>query len=305
MAQSPKEFADRLKGLSIFEGRVFGRLRLIYEEEATYRERARNYKGYWALSDAFKCFFLETIELTNGQRSKVTEPLSAFYGLMVPRLVSAFRYTCGAEHLAEFGYPLEAFTIQRNIFDLLVLTSAALQKFTDFYKLDGLDETAPSETRLDFKKVVKLRRKTERAVISKMLGADSGLSQSAQDELAVLNRLFDNEVHGARLSFAGAAGFLKGQDGLSVVPSFVERNLAMYLNRAWELEWMLHRLLPLLQPVGIMLPDSWADKWRALDDSFRYSVNEMTAQLGKAIGAAFVEFVDTKFPFDASSPFPL
>ena len=47
------------------------------------------------------------------------------------------------------------------------------------------------------------------------------------------------------------------------------------------------------------------DKWRIIDDSFEMTVNSLTAQFGKKIGAAIVELVKAKFPFNEQSAFPL
>src|ERR1017187_3877108 len=60
MALTPPEFIRRLTDLSQYSGQQFGRLQLLYVEENKYHQSARNYRGYWAFSDAFKCFFLET-----------------------------------------------------------------------------------------------------------------------------------------------------------------------------------------------------------------------------------------------------
>ena len=302
MAQTPPEFITRLTDLSKYDGNQFGRLQLLYEEENKFHQTARTYGGYWALSDAFKCFFLETTELSNAHaRPQVTAPLSEHYGLMVPRIVHAFRYICGAEHLAEYEYPLQALTVLRNIFDSLVLTSAALHKWTDFYSIEGVIPGEPFDPR----EALNLRRHTERAVRLRMTGADSGLSQTAQEDLLIVDRVYDHEVHGARLSLADATQYLRGQLGLSIVPKFEEKQMAAFFNRLSDIAWMLHRLLPLLQPPNIELPLPWAEKWRALDDSFRYFINELTAQLGKTVGASVVEFVEAKFPFNEHSTFPL
>jgi hypothetical protein len=138
-----------------------------------------------------------------------------------------------------------------------------------------------------------------------MTGAKSGLSQRTQDDLKLVDSVYDYEVHGAGLSLAGAVSYLKGWEGLTIVPKFDERQLAAFLNRMSEVEWMLHRLLPLLQPPFARLPVTWADKWRLIDDSFKYLVNELTAQLGKTIGASVVEFVESKFPFNEGSAFSI
>lgn len=151
----------------------------------------------------------------------------------------------------------------------------------------------------------KLRKDTEFEVRRKMTGSDSGLTQETRDELAQWDALFDFEVHGARLSLAGAQGWMKGQEPLPVLPRFEEMQFALFLNRYCEVGWMVHRLTPAIQPPGVPLPASWMEKWRVLDDSFEITVHSLTQQLEKKIGAAIVELVKTKFPFNEQSAFPL
>lgn len=77
MALSPEEFAKRLDAISEYDGIPYGRAHLLFDEEQKHQEAALRLTGYLALSDAFKCFFLETVELVNTVcRSKVTTPLS-------------------------------------------------------------------------------------------------------------------------------------------------------------------------------------------------------------------------------------
>lgn len=151
----------------------------------------------------------------------------------------------------------------------------------------------------------KLRKETEFEVRRKMTGSDSGLTPETRDELSKWDALFDFEVHGARLSFAGAQGWMKGQEPLPVLPRFEEKQFAMFVNRYCEVIWMVHRLTPAIQPPGVPLPAAWGEKWRVLDDSFEITVHSLTQQLGKKIGGAVVELVRAKFPFDEQSAFPL
>jgi hypothetical protein len=98
---------------------------------------------------------------------------------------------------------------------------------------------------------------------------------------------------------------LKGAEPLPVLPRFVDSAFAMFMNRFAEVGWMAHRLIPLVQPPGVPLPDPWKEKWRIIDESFGLTVESLTKQLGKNIGAAIVEFVKAKFPFNEQSQFPL
>jgi hypothetical protein len=205
MTDTIDQFLARLNVMSVYQGTPYGRVMiLLYPDQAKYRVAAERYKGYWALSDAFKCFFLETVELSNTHcRPQVAEPLSEHYGLMVPRLIHAFHYLCGAEHLASYGYPYPSLTILRNTFDSIVLTSAALQGLTDFYRIEGV---TPGGS-IDMKKIKKLRKDVEFAVREEMTGTKSCLAQTTIDDLKKMDELYDYEVHGARLSLTTAKDF--------------------------------------------------------------------------------------------------
>ena len=302
MPISPKDLVKRLELISEHEGVAYGRVHLLFDEEEKYGQAILQYKGYLALSDSFKSFFLETIESFNTEcRPKVKTPLSEFYTLFVSRLAHSFQSLCGAERVAIRGYPYHGYTLLRNVFDNLVLSSAALQKITDFYSIEGID---PKKS-FDPNAVRKLRKVTEFSVRDKMTGNQSGLTKQTLDELAQWDALFDYETHGALLSLTHAQGWLEGAEPLPVLPKFVDSAFAMFMNRFAEVGWMAHRLIPLVQPPGVPLPDGWKEKWRIIDESFEITVDSLTKQLGNNIGAAIVEFVKAKFPFSDQSQFPL
>lgn len=292
----------RLEAISEYKGTPYGRAHLVFEAEDEYAAAILKYQGYLALSDAFKCCFLETVELINTECGpKVKQQLSEHYASFVPRVSQSFRSICGAERLATRGYPYQAYTLLRNIFDNAVLTSAALQKITDFYSIEGV---TPNQD-FDPIEAKKLRKKTEFAMRKVMTGHKSGLTASTITELEQWDALFDLETHGARLSATTAMNWMKGQGGLPVLPKFDESAFAMFMNRYTEVGWMLHRLIPLLQPPDAPLSDAWKEKWQILDESFEQTVHSLTTQLGKPIGSAVVEFVNAKFPFSPKTVFSL
>lgn len=292
----------RLSVISEYKGTPYGRAHLVFEAEDEHAAAILNYQGYLALSDAFKCFFLETVELINTEcRPNVKHQLSEHYASFVPRVSHSFRSICGAERLATRGYPYQAYTLLRNIFDNVVLTSAALQKITDFYSIEGV----VPEQNFDPIQAKKLRKSTEYAIRKVMTGHQSGLTASTVTELEQWDSLFDLETHGARLSATNAMNWMKGQGGLPVLPRFDESAFAMFMNRYTEVGWMLHRLIPLLQPPDVPLSDAWKEKWQILDESFEQIVHSLTTQLGKPIGSAVVEFVNAKFPFSPETVFSL
>jgi hypothetical protein len=302
MAITPEEFVARLQSIAESNGVPFGRLPLLHQAEQAHALAVLNYKGYVALSDTFKCFFLETVEQINANiRPRVTAPLSEFYPIFVARLTHAFQSLCGAERLALSGYPYQAYTTLRNTYDNVLMGSAAVQGFTDFYRLEGVVPDQP----LDMVAVKRLRKKTEFEVQDIMVGVKSALSADTLTELKRWDDLFDFEVHGGRLSLAGSMDWMKGQGPLPVVPRFEESQFAMYLNRYCEIAWMVHRMIPLFQPPGLLIRAPWPEKWRVLDESFEATVHSLTQQFGKKIGAAIVELVKVKFPFSDFSTYPL
>jgi hypothetical protein len=302
MAANAAEFIQRLQAISEHDGVPYGRLRILVGQEDKHEQSTLQFRGHYALSDAFKCFFLETVTLFNTEcRSKVATPLSEFYGLFVTHLTHNFRTLCGAERVALRGYPYQGYTLLRNAFDDLVLTSAALQKLTDFYSIEGIK---PGKA-VDPVEVRKLRKSTELAVRKKMAGSQSGLSQQTIVSFAGWDELFDYETHGSRLSLTHALGWLNSTAPLPVLPIFDETAFAIFMNRYCEIGWMAHRLIPAIQPPDAPLADQWKRKWLIIDASFETMVKSLTEECGKKIGVAIVEFVRTKFPFNEQSAFPL
>lgn len=300
-----EEFQKRLQEAFMYKGQVYGRVHLIYESEAEHGMAVTKYSGHLALSDAFKACFLEAVELLNSHcRPQVTEPLSEFYPQLLPRLVNAWHTLCGASRTAYDGYPRPAFTMLRNVFDDNVLTSAALQKITDFYKIEGIDPNDKSG-KIDPIAIKKARMANEFAVRKHMTGSNSGLPADVLHELAQLDAIFDFEVHGSRLSLADAMAYMKGTQPLPTVPRFNEASFAMFMNRFTEAAWTLHRLVPTIQPPDVPLPKEWADRWTLVDESFDIAVRSLSKELGKKVGDAYADFVKAKFPFNAGSTFPL
>lgn len=302
MALGIEEIQRRLAAMSEHDGKPFGRAHLLFDAEQEHVDASVRFYGYQHLSDAFKCFFLETVELINTEsRPKIKEPLSEFYALFIPHIVNCFATVCGAERVAIMGYPHQGYTLLRNVFDTAVLCSAALQKMTDFYSIYGVIPGVDFEPKAS----KKLRLNTERQVREYMTGPNSKLTPETIAELDKLNDMFDWETHGGKLSHTMAKGWMQGKDVLPILPKFDQMSFALFMNRFAEAGWMLHRLVPAMQLPVAPLPDGWREKWQILDASFEQMVDSITKELGKPVGAAVVEFVKAKFPFDSKAVFPL
>jgi len=301
-SQSLEDFIKQLDAISESDGMLYGRARLLSDAEQRHQRAILQYSVYLALSDAFKCFFLETVELINpAYRPNVMEPLSELYEIFVTRLIHSFKSLCGADRIAVCGYPYQACTLLLDVFNDLVLSSAALQKITDFYSIDGVILGKP----FDIAQVRELRKRTEFDVCQKMTGKESGLTQQTQDELSNWDALFHSEVRGVHLSLAAALGFMKGAELQPALPRFDAEQFAMFVNRYFEVCWMTLRLIPALQLPGMPLSQEWMDKWTMLDNALGMTVQTLTVQHGNKIGAAIVELVKAKFPFNAQTDFPL
>lgn len=292
-----------MKKISTVDGRAFARLSTLDDAQVGHYQESEKLKGLIALSRAFNCFFLETVELLNTKiRPQIKAPLSEFYGIFLPRVAIHFQTLCGAEIAARNGYPLQACASLRNVFDAAVLTSAALLKVTDFYSIEGV---VPGGA-LDIAKVKRLRKDTEFQVRNVMTGNDSGLTPETIGELNKIDSIFDYETHGARMSFAMQAdSWMKGKGMLPIVPRYSEAEFSLFANRYIEIAWMTLRLLPNLQPPSIHFTQAWKEKWSILDAAFRLTLDAVSAQLGKKFGHAMIEFIEKKFPFTKDSEFPL
>lgn len=299
-----EEFEKRLAEASLYDGATFGRAHRLFEAEEQYSEQAVKFVGYFHMSDAFKCFFLETMELVNEHCAKKTAlVLSDSYPQFIPRLVYVFQMLVGAERAAIRGYPFLGYTSLRNTYDIVLLTSAVMQKFTTFYGLLGIDPS--DKDPYDPDKAFKPRVLEEKRVFALMTGAKSGLSSDVVEEITTWDRMFNAETHGGNLFLAGTQEYLKGKAALSPLPVFKEMDFALVMNRFCEIGWMSHRLLPLVQSADAPLPNEWRSKWQSLDECFRLIVTSLSTQLKMKIGTAIEELVDTKFPFNAQSTSPL
>jgi hypothetical protein len=293
---------ENLEKISIYNGRLYGRAFNLFDAEDEYKKECVKFEGFFIISDSFKCFNLESIELFNIKCVPLmTSQISFAYSLFISRIVSTFKLLCSAERIAIHGYPTQACAFLRNVFDNLVLISAASQRITTFEKIDGLTK----EPNTDLKNSKTLRIKTEREIRRIMTGNDSGLSPKTLEHLELINNLYDIEVHSGGITRLEDIPWIKGEKPLPILPKFQERSFSMFMNRYFEVIWMYHRLLPLLQPKNLNFGKKWNEEWQIIDDSLKKAQESFTIQMGSEMGAAIVEFITLKFPFTQDSRLPL
>lgn len=297
----PSELVQRLEGLYPGSKHAFDELAELASAERKFSEAVSQYRGYATLANASKCFFLDTVgELNTSIRPHLVAPLSPNHALLVELTVNAFKALRSAEISALNGYPMQGYAAIRNVYDNCINASAVVQGLTDFEKLAGVSPGMIT----DAKTAKNARVREEQRVRRLMDGRDCGLDINVVALLKKLDDLFDAETHGSRLSQTFSIGWLQGQEPLEVIPVFSENKVSLYMNRYLETAWLLHRLMPSLQPAGVGFSSEWLRKWQLLDESFMVAVMSLTKQLGKPIGEAFCIFVASKFPFNGATHFP-
>jgi hypothetical protein len=174
----PEEFVARVQATAMDQGVPFRRLRQLKQAEAAHVARLAQLKGYSAIVDAFSCFVLETVEGYNATcRPAISVPVSADYLMFLQRFSHNFSSICAAQLIASNGYPLHGYTLLRNTFDNVIMTSAACQTLITFLEIERLEGIATDEVR-DQSKIRGRRKLVERRVQRITTGANSGLSQS-------------------------------------------------------------------------------------------------------------------------------
>lgn len=218
-----------LEWIGDYNGRLWGRLEEYWQAESEHVQVMGDaHVGTFLLSRAYQCLFLETVGLLNRLGPSASRGVSVpFYTRnFVPRLVHQFRQSCGADLLATHGYPLQAMANLRNLADDLLLTSAAMQRLTNFFELEGYDpKDAP-----DLVRAKKRRKETERNLWPILTGSKSGLSPEAVKNLRLWNDMFDLEVHGARLSYTTVVSWIQGKAPLDVYPHYNQSAAVMFIN---------------------------------------------------------------------------
>ena len=292
------EWQERLEKHFTVNDLVGGNLSEVIDLEHAYGQYfIDNFHGQSVLIDSFQSFYIETLRRTLKWVAENGWPKECeTYSAMFLYFVVLFRRFRACEILLLKGYPLDGYSLLRNLKDSTILLAGIAHNMTTFTSILG---KADPGTLTDeyWKKMKNDRKDEERRVLSRMIRKDSGLPTEVIAELEIWEQLFHEEVHGSKLTFSiEMKEWIRGETPLSIGPSPRELSTALYMNRTTEIAWLLVRLLPYLQPVEKAFGNEWHRKHQILDDSFRYASQELSKS-GKNIGDAFIKFVDEKFFF--------
>jgi len=301
-AESVATWQKRLEDTFAVNGLVGGRfIPSIYEaEQLCGNKYAHTFAGHICLSDCFIDFFATTLRMVTYAGSRGHWPKdTAFYPIVIADFTSIFQTFRSTTNLAINGYPLEAFSLQRTLFEQALIYGAVVNGYITFQEawgLDGLGEVSSVDDKI-FEKWRKKRISAEKTAVRKMIGAESGLTEGNQVEIKKLFDLFHQQVHRSFVSVASmATAWNKDGKAPSVIPTFVEQNYAIFMNRHTEIGWMLLRCLPTLFHEAHIAPEKWKSDFSILDQSFRVMVEGLQS-INKKIASATIELIDRKFAF--------
>lgn len=282
-----------------------GIIQPLYEAEHQAGINTQSYDGQRTFFHCFNEFYLETLQTVSVTiASKISSPSTSRYAHFLLFHVDQFKSMRCSEILFLKGYPYQGYALLRNVLEESIFMSAMLQGMTTVEKIEGIDGHLDGQP-LDEKTIRNNRKNEQRKIISLMMGPKSGMSQDTIAKLLNWEMLFDKEIHGSRLSKTEKLEWLRSQGPLDILPAPRQSSDSMLLNRYNEMAWTLVRLMPMLQTDPYEFSPFWREKWIALDDWVHHAVEALTTQLRKPIGSAFVEFIQTKFPFSFNSEFPI
>ncbi len=299
-----RDWQDRLEENFSHNGMVGGKwLPIVFEQEhETGNELVSTYKGHRILIDSFMDFYAESLMSMVATLQKNSGPKNlTYYSVCLNMFLVLFRGFRASENLFVTGYPLDGFSLQRNLKDQILGLGAIANGFMSFSHLFG-HYGLPEDRRWtneDKDNSLKNRKKAERNIIKRMTGKNSGLSNNDVRELEKWHQIFHQQVHGSRFTFYGEAGQWMFQKAgkFSLGPRHDENSAAMYMNRAVEISWMILRVLPFIQTSSGNLGKDWEKKWIILDESFLFSVRSLE-RMDKKIAGSFINLINSKFNFD-------
>jgi hypothetical protein len=295
------EWQKRLSDNFSEGGIIGGNLLSIFqtEDQIGTHYLVKTFKGHDALINSFMAFFANTLRFARLSVGETGWPAGKpNYPLVLACFLHLFRRFRASEILSQKSYPLDGYSLMRDIKDRAIGLGAIAQNLSTILSVVGtLEQPAPQYGAEYAKKSLRKRKDEENKISRRMVGKESGLASDVQKTLKQWDDFFHLEVHGGIVSFMQeVSGFQKGT-GSFIGPTHNQAAYVIYVNRASEIGWLITRLLPYLQRSENAFGHDWEKKRTILDESFRYVAEDMTA-IGKPIGEAFIALVDGKFSFN-------
>lgn len=292
-----EDWQKRLEETFTVRGLVGGHLVAVHDREAQVADYlVRKFRGQNVLLDSFQSFFLETLQLATDSIYRDGWPNAPNYAVALANFRGLFRRVRACETLFYRGYPLDGYSLLRDVKDSALVLAAVAHNRTTFSRMIGASDYTAGDS--EWRKKATRRRKEEEHLIAKWIyGVQSELDEETRQSLKLWEDFFHEEVHGGRYSFAHEVSSLRKGKLNPPGPVSEPDAFTMYMNRSSELGWLILRLLPYLQREQHYFGADWFRKYEVLDESFRHMVFGLFKYCGKEIGQAFVRLVDVKFTF--------
>lgn len=292
MARSPDEIARWQSELSDAfrgpRGLVGERLCILQNAERhTQTQGIGEFKGFVVAADACIDFAIESLDI-------LARPPGVYHIVRVPLLIASVSRLRSSYILFWMGYYFDAASLLRGIFENVVHLSADAHGWFDIssrFDTGGTDLTqAPL---VISKKLQKLRQAREANVVSQVYGTKSGLTQTDQDELAMMVKLMHSHVHETEMHLVHLISEVRStKRPVSLLPSWNGHQASHYPHISLFLAWALARLLSHAVPQQQRSPE-WMQRRDVLDRSLRFWFEGWDKPLGPVI----IRFIDTKFTF--------
>lgn len=291
------DWQKRLEETFSVDGIVGRRLQYILDAEVNYGVHIANtYHGHLFLINSFFDFYIETIKKTLEWVKKNGWPKMPYYSYTVLYYVNNFKSFRATDIMFMHGYPFEGYSLLRDLKDRAIYLSAVIHKITNFSLLSG-EEGVQTVSQDTMEQIIKNRKKEEKKVHDLIIGKKSNLPPDIFDELVIWEKLFHEQVHGAKLTFTSTwFDWIKRGRPLHVEPIPTEDDIAMYVNRASEIGWLILRTFPFLQLEVNAFGKDWKAKYIILDESFEIMIRGLE-KMGKKIATAFIYFIKNKFVY--------
>jgi hypothetical protein len=136
----------------------------------------QKFRGHRVLADSFLDFFGITVRSAGEGHIKHGWPAHPYYRICVVEFVTQFRGIRAAELLSVNGYPLDGYSLQRNLKDQALFLGAIVGGISSFPALYGLNEsTVTPWSKKDQQAALRRRRDEEKRILNQMIGKNSGL----------------------------------------------------------------------------------------------------------------------------------
>lgn len=259
----------------------------------------RNLHGYMVLGNSFQTFLYDSLVACLEQYRKPNSTSGAPYQpVFFLDCLTLFRSCRATDSLLYRGYPLDAYSLLRDVLDRAIFLDAWALGLSTYQALNAtavLKEAAGLDRDEVSDQMRKAREDEQRRLLKLMIGTESGFDSDTIVWIRRWRSLFNLQVHGSRLAFASDFGnWVRGKEQLSIGPVPKDRSITMYTNSSPEIYWMILRILPFLQLSPGSFGASWAMKWKVLNESFDLHQAAFEA-LGKPMGTAVRRFIESKF----------